>query len=182
MPSPSSRHRSARADRAEAHEPGRQPRDLPGPEALVGDGAVAEHLAGADVRVGGQHVASGRKEQGDRHLGDRVGVAAGRMQHRDARRDRSRDVDVVGVSAGGRDGTQRQVEYRPAHRIALHDKDVGLFCRRALRELLGGVDPQRALLDPRVVDDVDQLLQLVETRTAKGCRHEGAKSGHDCSC
>ena len=94
----------------------------------------------------------------------------------------ARDVDVVGVAAGGRDGTQRQVEYRPAHRITLHDKDIGVFCGRPLRELLGGVDPQRALLDPRVVDDVGQLLQLVETRTAEGCRHEGAKSGHDCSC
>ena len=57
-----------------------------------------------------------------------------------------------------------------------------LALRRALGQLLGGVNPQRRLLDPRVVDHVGQLLELVETLTAQWGRHEGAKSGHDCTC
>ena len=169
-------------DGAEAHQPRGSAGDLPCPESLVGNGAVAKHLPGSDIRVGGQHVAGGGEQQCDRHFRDRIGVAPGCVQHRYARRGRAGDVDVVGIPAGGGDGAQRQVEYRPAHRITLHDKDIGVLCGRPLRQLLGAIDPQRALLDPRVVDHVDQLPQFVETRTAQGCRYERAKSGHDCSC
>ena len=46
------------ADGAEADQPGGPARQLPGPEALVGDRAVAVHLALAHVAVGG-HDAGG---------------------------------------------------------------------------------------------------------------------------
>ena len=77
---------------------------------------------------------------------------------------------------------KRQVEHRATDRITLDDKHIGALCRGPLGQLLGGVDPQRRLIDPRVVDHVGELAQLVETRTAQRSRHQGPKSGHDCSC
>jgi activator of 2-hydroxyglutaryl-CoA dehydratase len=38
------------------------------------------------------------------------------------------------------------------------------------------------VIDPRVVDHVGELAEFVQTITAQGGRHEGAKSGHDCPC
>ena len=48
-----------------------------------------------------------------------------------------------------------------------------------LGQLLCGVDPKRRLIDPRVVDHIGKLAQLVETRTAQWSRHQGPKSRHD---
>ena len=155
---------------------------LPRPEPLVGDRAVAKRLARPHIRVGRQQVAGGPEEQRDRHLGDGVGIAAGRVQHRDARAGGAGDIDVVRVAAGRCNGPKRQVEHRAADRITLDDKHIRVLCGRALGELLGGVDPQWRLIDPRVVDHVGELAQLVETRTTQWSRHESAKSGHDCSC
>ena len=90
---------------------------------------------------------------------------------------------LFGIAAGRRDGPQRQVEHRPADRIGLSTTSTSAFFGDgAFGQLLGGVDPQRRLVDPRVVDHVGQLAQLVETRTAQRGRHQGTKSGHDCSC
>ena len=50
-------------DGTEADETDRAPRDLPGPEPLVGDGSVAEHLAGPHVAVAGHHVAGHGQQQ-----------------------------------------------------------------------------------------------------------------------
>ena len=127
-------------------------------------------------------MASGREEQRDRHLGDGVGIAARRVQHRDTRLRSACNVDVVGVPSRGGDGAQRQFEHRTAHRITFHDKHIRALGRCPFGELLGGVDPQRRLVDPRVVDHIGQLAQPVETVTTQGGRHQGAKSGHDCSC
>ena len=132
-PSPCRRHRSALPTAPRPTRPGRSPRHLPRPEPLIGDGAVAKHLARPDIRVGGQHVAGDREEQGECHLGDGVGIAARGVEHRDARRGGAGDVDVVRVAAGGRDGPQRQVEYRAAHRITLHDKHIRVLRRRPAR-------------------------------------------------
>ena len=170
------------ADRAEPDQPGGLPGDLPGPEPLVGDRAVAKHLAGPDIRVGGQQVAGRREQQGERHLGDGVGVAARGVQHRDARAGGAGDVDVVGVAAGRGDGPQRQLEYRTADRIALHDKHIGALGGDPLGQLLGGVDPQRRLIDPRVVDHIGKSRSLSKPGTAQWGRHQSAKSGHDCPC
>ncbi len=104
-------------------------RHLPRPETLVGNRAVAKHLAGPDVGVGANQMTGGGEQQGDRHLGDRVGVAARRVQHRDPGAGGACDVDVVGVPAGGRDGAQPELEHRTANRITLHDNDIG--CLRA---------------------------------------------------
>ena len=54
--------------------------------------------------------------------------------------------------------------------------------RRPLRQLFAVIDSQRALLDPRVVDHVGQLVELVETWAAEWRRREHTKSGHDCPC
>ena len=136
------------ADGAEAHQPGGESGDLPAAEPLIGDAAVAKHVAAADIRVGGQQVAGGGQQQRHRHLGDRVGVAGRGVQHRDAGRGGSGDVDVVGVAAGGRDRAQRQLEHRAAHRVAFHHNDIGGFGGDPFGQLLGAVDPQRGLIDP----------------------------------
>ena len=146
-------------DRAEADEPGGAARELPGPEALVGDRAVTVRLAVAHVAVGADDAAVHGEEQRDRHLGDRVGVAPGRAQHRDALGRRGRDVDVVGVAPARADRAQREVEHRPLDRVGLDDEQVGALGRDPLRELLAVVDAQRVLLDPRVVDDVGERLE-----------------------
>ena len=182
-PSPSSRHRSASPTAPRPTSPAVRPAISSCAEPLVGDGAVAKHLAGPDIRVGGQHVTGGREQQRDGHLGDRVGVAARRVQHRYPGGGGAGDVDVVGITAGGRDGPQRELEHRSAHRIGLHHKDIGAFCAGAVGQLLGGVDPQRGLVDPRVVDHIGQLAQLVETRPPQRGGHQGTRSrGHDCPC
>ena len=72
-------------DGTETDQACRPPRHLPRPEPLVGDRAVAKHLARPDIRVGGQQVAGGPEKQGERHFRDGVGVAAGGVEHRDAR-------------------------------------------------------------------------------------------------
>ena len=170
-------------DRAEADQSGRSPRDFVCAEPLVGDGAVAKHLAGPDVRVGGQHVTGGREQQRNGHLGDRVGVAARGVQHRYPGGGGACDVDVVGITAGGRDGPQRQLEHRSVHRIGLHHKDIGAFCAGAVGQLLGGVDPKRGFVDPRVVDHIGQPAQLVETGSPQRGGHQGARSrAHSCPC
>ena len=89
-------------DGAEPDQAGGLPGHLPRPEPLVGDRAVAKRLARPDIRVGGYQVAGGREKQGDRHLGDGVGIAAGGVEHRDARFGGTGDVDVVRVAAGRR--------------------------------------------------------------------------------
>ena len=171
------------ADGAEAHQAGRSPGDFAGAEPLVGDGSVAKHLAGPHIRVGGQQVTGGREQQRDGHLGDRVGVAARGVQNRDPGGGGAGDVDVVGVTAGGCDGPQRELEHRPAHRIGFHHKHIGAFCSGAIGQLFGGVDPQRRLVDPRVVDHIGQLAKLVETRPPQRGGHQGTRSrGHDCPC
>src|SRR4029077_15609460 len=76
----------------------------------------------------------------------------------------------------------RQVEPRPAYRIPLDDKHIHVLRRGAFGQLLGGVDPKRRLADPRVVDDVGRLAQLVEPRTTQWSRHQRPKSRHECSC
>ena len=163
------------ADGTETHQPGGAPGEFGAPEPLIGDGAVAKHLPGPDVGVGGQQVTGGREQQGDRHLGDRVGVAARRVQHRDAGARRARDVDVVRVAAGRGDGPQSEFEHRTTYRITLHDNNIGCMRADLLGQLLGAVDPQRGLLDPRVVDHVDELSQLVEGRRPA----TGQSRGHE---
>ena len=81
MPRPRSRHRVARADRAQPDQAGRPAGQLPGPEALVGDGAVLVDLARADVGVGGHHAAGGGEEQRHGQLGHGVGVATRGTEH-----------------------------------------------------------------------------------------------------
>ena len=171
------------ADGTQAHQPGGESSDLAAAEPLIWDAAVAKDVAAADIRVCGQQVTGGGQEQGHRHLGDRVSVAARGVQHRDAGRGGSWDVDVVGVPAGGRDRAQAQLEHRSAHRVAFHHNNIGGFGSDPVGQLLGAVDPQRGLNDPRVVHHVGQLPELGEPRsTQRGC-HQGAWSRrHECQC
>ena len=76
MPRPSSRQRVARPTAPQADEAGGAAGELPAAEALVGDRAVAVHLALAHVAVGGHEVAGDGEQQADGQLGHAVGVAA----------------------------------------------------------------------------------------------------------
>ena len=149
-------------DRAEADEARGPARELPGPEALVGDRPVAVRLALAHVAVGLDDAPVHGEQQRDGELGDRVGVAARGAQHRDPLAGRGRDVDVVRVAAARPDGAQRQVEDRPLDRVGLDDEQVGALGRDPFGELLAVVHAQRVLLDPRVVDDLGEPLERVE--------------------
>ena len=158
----------------EADEAGGLTRELPGPEPLVGDRAVAPDLAGAHVEVGPDDTAVHREQQRDGHLGDAVGVAARGAQHRDARGGGGRDVDVRRVAATRTDRAERQVEHGALHGVALDDEEVGALGDDAFRELLGLVEAERAVVDPRVEHDVGEAFERLETLTAEGGGHEGA--------
>ena len=147
------------ADRAEADEARGPPRELPRPEPLVGDRAVAVDLALAHVEVGAHDAAVHREQQRDGELGDGVGVAARRPQHGDARGGGGGDVDVVGVAAARADRDEREVEDGALHGVGLDDEDVRAFGFDALGELLRVVDAQRVLVDPRVEHDVGEALR-----------------------
>ena len=69
---------------------------------------------------------------------------------------------------------QRQVEHRTLHRVGLDDQEVGALGFDPRRELLAVVEPQRDLLDPRVVDDVGERLQGVHALAAE-------RRGDECS-
>ena len=85
----------------------------------------------------------GGQQQRDRHLGDGVGVARRRIEHRYAGRGGRCDVDVVGVAPGGRHRTQTELKDRTFHPVALDDNHVGGLGGDPLGQLLGAVDPQR---------------------------------------
>ena len=177
MPTPAKRHGGRAPDRAEADDPDGPARELPGAVALVGDLAAGVHLARAHVAVGGNDPAVHREHQRDRELGDRVGVAAGRAQHGDPGRGRGRDVDVVGIAPARPDHLQREVEDRSLHEVRLDDQDVRAFVAQPGRELLAVVEPERDLLDPRVVHDVRHRLQGVHAGAAERRGDEGDGSG-----
>ncbi len=128
--------------------------ELPGPEALVGDGAVAVGLARAHVEVGPHDAPVHREEQRDGHLGDGVGVAAGRPQHGDALLGGGGDVDVGGVAPARADGDERQVEHRALDAVGLHDQQVGALGLDPGGQVVGVVEPQRLVVDPGIEHDV----------------------------
>ena len=104
-PSPDSRHRPP-TDGAQPDQTGGSAGDFPRAEPLIRDAAVAVHRSGPHVGVGGDHLSGGGEEQGERHLGDRIRVAARGVQHRDSGFGRAGDVDVVGITAGRNDSPQ----------------------------------------------------------------------------
>ena len=154
-------------DGAEADEARRPAGDLPAAEALVRDRAVPVHLARAHVPVGGHEVPGDGEQQGDGHLGDAVGVAAGRAQHRDALGGGAGHVDVGGVAAGRADGDERQVEHRARARVGLADQDGGAELGRPRRQLLLVEQPERLVVDPRVHHQLAELAEGVEPRSAQ---------------
>ena len=182
MPSPSRRHFAARPDRAEPDDARGATGELPGAVPLVGDLAARVHLVGAHVVIGGHDEAVRREQQRDRDLGDGVGVATGRAQHRDPRLGGGLDVDVVGVAPARADELQRQVEHRPLHRVGLDDEDVGALLDEPGRELLAVVEPQRDVLDPGVVHHVGQRVERVPALAAERRGHQRLVSfGHAAS-
>ena len=126
MPRPSSRHSRGPADRAEADEAGGAAGQLPGPVALVGDRAVAEHLAGSRTsRSARQEVAVDGEQQRDVISATPSALRPGRVQHGDAGCGGRRDVDVGRVAAGRADGPQRPLEHLALHEVGLADEDGG---------------------------------------------------------
>ena len=146
------------ADGAQPDEAGGAAGELPAAEALVGDRAVAVHLALAHVAVGGDEVAGDGEQEADGELGHAVGVAPGRPQHGDALGGGAGEVDVGGVAAGRADGDEREVEHRAAALVGLADEDRGAELGGACGELLLVVEAERLLVDPRVDDELAELL------------------------
>src|SRR4029078_708987 len=68
--------------------------ELPRPEALVGNRAVAPDLALAHVHVGPDDATVDRVQESDGHLGDGIGVPPRRPQDRDPPGRGPGDVDV----------------------------------------------------------------------------------------
>ena len=128
------------ADSAEADEPRRPARQLPGPEALVGDRPVPVDLALAHVPIGAHEAAVHGEEERDGQLGDGVGVAARRPQHGDTAGGGGGDVDVVRVATAGADGREGELEDRALDGVALDDDHVRTFTFDALGELRRVVD------------------------------------------
>ena len=160
MPSPSSRQRVARPTAPSPTRPAVRPGELPAAEALVGDRAVAVHLALAHVAVGGDEVAGDGEQQADGELGHAVGVAARAPAARGCpwrwRPSRSTLVGsprVEPMATSGRSSTG------PAALVGLADEDRGPELGGAGGQLLLVVEPERLLVDPRVDDELAELLE-----------------------
>src|SRR5262249_39699213 len=81
-------------------------------------------------------------------------------------------VDVVRIAPAGPYGDEREIQDRALDRIALDHDDIRAFFGDAVGQLRGVVDTQRLLLDPRVIDDVGEALELDESLAAGRRRHE----------
>ena len=133
--------------------PGGAARELPGPVPLVGDLAVPR-TPGPPARRGRRGRRRGsRRTAARRELGDRVGVAARRAQHRDAPARSPRPTStLLGSPRHEPISAQRQVEDR-----ALRPKSDSTIrmsapsAATALGQLLAVQDAERRVLDPRVV-------------------------------
>ena len=163
------------ADRAEPDDADGAARELPGPEALVGDRAVAPDLALAHVRVGPDDAAVHREEQPDGDLGHGVGVAARGAQHRDARgRWRRGCRRWSGRRGTSRSRTSGRSSTGPFTESLSTIRQVGALGLDALGELLGSVEAQRPVVDPRVEHDVGaELAERLESLAAE-------RRGHEC--
>ena len=150
---------------------------LPGPVALVGDLPVAVDLAFPHVAVGRDDAAGGGEEKGDGQLGHGVGVASRGTQHGHPGRGGGRHVDVGGITAAAAHGENGLLVEVGAADVALDDHDVGALRRRPLGQLGGVVDAERGLVQPRIEDEIRQLVQQVEAGTAHGGRHQSLRAG-----
>ena len=159
--------------------PAVRPVQLPRPEALVRDRAVAPDLALAHVHVGAHDAAVHRVQQPDGDLGDGVGVAPRRAQHRDAAGGGTGDVDVGRIAAAGADRPQRQLEHRSLDAVALDDEQLGALGDDALGQLLRVVEPQRSVVDPGIEDHVGaELPEPVEAGASERRGDEGQRLVH----
>ena len=69
------------------------------------------------------------------------------------------EVDVGRVAAGRADGDEREVEHGPAALVGLADEDVAPSSVARGGELLLVVEAERVLVDPRVDDELAELLE-----------------------
>ena len=132
------------AHRAEPDQAGGPPGHLPRPVALVGDGAVPEDLALADVAVGGQQVAGDGEAAGATVISAtpsalRPGVRSTGMPRAVA----AGDVDVRRVAAGGADDPQRPVEHLALDEVGFADQHGGAHLVDPLGQLGAIPDPHR---------------------------------------
>ncbi len=163
-------------DRTQADDAGGLPRDLPRPVPLIRDRSALVDAAVANVAVGLDHVAVQREEQRHRHLGHGVGVAAGGTENGDLGRGRGGDVDVVRVTAARAESDQPgHVEHRLPDLVGLDDDDRRPLRGGPLGQLVGGVEAQRLLLDPRVQHDVGDLPERLEALAAERGGDEGPR-------
>ena len=114
---------------------GRSPAgQLPSPKALVGDGAVPEHLELPDIPVGGQDPAGEGDEQTDGQFGDCVRVAPRRADHGHSGGGGGAYVNVVRVATCCCHRDQWQFEDRGVHEVRLHHQDVGALGHESLSQ------------------------------------------------
>ena len=170
------------SDGAEPDEAGGAPGQLPGPVALVGE-RVAEHRAGAHVAVAGHDVAGDGEQQGDGHLGDGVGVAPRRVEHGDAGGGGARPTStLVGSPRVEPMATSGRSSTAPEQLSASQIDDRGAQLGDAGGEVVGAVQPHRALVEPRLEHDVGEAAQLVERRPPQRCRRRGRPGGSWRAC
>ena len=162
---------------AQSHQSGNPSRHLPGPVALVGEGLV-EHGSGPHVAVSRDHEPVHRHQQRHRHLGHRVGVATRCTQHRDAGRSGRVDVHVVGSAPGGSDGGQRQLQHRTLARVGLAHDDVGPFGLDLCREVVGSVQLDRLVFDPRFEHHIGDIAQLLKGGAPKRSSNQHPSPAH----
>ena len=112
----------------------------------------------AHVAVGREHVAGDGEQQRDGDLGHAVGVAAGRVQHRECPRSVAAATStLVGsprvepMTRSGRSSTS------PCTKSASHTSTVAPELVDPLGQLRAVPDPQRRLVEPRVEHDVAHL-------------------------
>ena len=107
-----------------------------------------------------------RQHEAEREIGDRIGVAPRREQHRNAQLGGALHADVDRIAAAAADEAQpAAVEHLLVHQVGLDDQHVGADGMDALGELRA-VEVDRVTLAPVLVHDVHVPLQAAAGRRA----------------
>ena len=100
-------------------------------------------IEAADVAQRRHHVARRQQQRGEHQLLDRVGVGAGRIEHRHAARRHLGDRNVVGARAGAADRLDARRNRHRVHVVRAHEDRV-----RVVDRLADGVARRREAVQP----------------------------------
>ena len=165
------------ADRTESDQADRPAGQLPGPEPLVGDGAVLVDVA---PRARRRRRPPGR---GWRRTAGRPSARPPRRRCAPAPAGPARPASVAAATST-LFGSPRQLHTATSGSsksgtgapVALDDGDGGALGLHPVGQLLGVVDAQRRLVEPGVEGEVGQLAEEVESRAADRGRHQRLRS------